>query len=83
MADGEEIPFVIHRDTRLPHIYALRYVLLTSRLPGASGSTSRNVCQGLAVGLSFLEGRNIDLVQRLSSGRFCLATNSRLSRTGV
>lgn len=70
MADGEEIPFVIHRDTRLPHIYALRYVLLTSRLAGASGSSSRNVCQGLAVGLSFLEDRNIDLVERLSSGRF-------------
>lgn len=70
MASGEEMPLVVHRETRMPHVYALRFVIVLHRLTGSSANSIGNVCQGIALGLSFLHSRDIDLVDRLSSGRF-------------
>jgi len=70
MASGESMPLVTDRVTQLPHTYALRYVIVAHRSPGASSNTIRNVCQGIALGLSFLEERQIDLMVRLSTGDF-------------
>lgn len=70
MASGEEMSLVVRRDSRIPDTYALRYVIVVHRVPGDSPKTIRNVSQGIATGLSFLEARGIDLMQRLASGRF-------------
>lgn len=70
LATGEVFPVVVRRDTRLPDTYALRYLLVAHRTPGASSNTMRNVGHGVAVGLSFLEARGIDLMQRLAAGLF-------------
>lgn len=70
LATGESMPLVVRRHARSPETYVLRYVIVAFRTPGASPTTIRNVCQGIALGLSFLEDRKIDLLERLASGLF-------------
>lgn len=70
LASGEVMPLVVGRETRVPHTCALRYVIVTQRTPGASSNTIRNVCQGIALGLSYLEEQGIDLMERLASRVF-------------
>lgn len=70
LASGEAMPLVVRRSTRLADTYALRYALITYRSPGLSSTSMRNALQGVALGLSFLEERKIDLMHRLGSGLF-------------
>ena len=70
LASGEAVPLVVERATRLPDIHVLRYALITYRSPGLSPNSMRNALQGIALGLSFLDDREIDLMQRVASGLF-------------
>lgn len=70
LASGEAVPLIVRRSTRLADTYALRYALITYRSPGLSSNSMRNALQGVALGLSFLEEREIDLMHRLGSGLF-------------
>ena len=87
LASGEAMPLVVRRQTRVPDAYVLRYLIVTHRTPGSSSNTMRNVCQGIAVGLSYLEEQAIDLMERLTSGLFLsrdeLATFSNRCLTRV
>lgn len=69
LSSGESIPLVVQNDTREPQVLVLRYILIAYRSPGSSSATIRNVCQGIALGLSFIDHHQIDLMERLASGR--------------
>ena len=66
LSSGETMPLVINRASGIPDTYVLRHAIVSLRSPGLSASAIKSNLTGVAVGLTFLDDRNIDLMARLS-----------------
>ncbi len=64
------MPLVVNRADGVPDTYALRHAIVSLRSPGLSASAIKSHLSGVAVGLTFLDSRNVDLMTRLGAGLF-------------
>lgn len=70
LSSGETMPLVINRASGIPDTYVLRHAIVSLRSPGLSASAIKSNLTGVAVGLTFLDDRTIDLMARLGAGLF-------------
>ena len=70
MPDGEVLYLLADTKTGLPDAHVIRYTFAAIRPTGASSSTLRSKLRGIRIGLTLMCDLNIDIEQRISSGRF-------------
>lgn len=70
MPDGEVLYLLADNNTGLPDAHVIRYTFAAIRPTGASSNTLRSKLRGIRIGLTLMRDLNIDIEQRISSGRF-------------
>lgn len=69
-ASGERLPVLIDRTSGLPHFDATLWVVSSLRASNVASATIEQALRSLAILLSVLRGRGIDLSSRLNESRF-------------
>ncbi len=75
-ASGERLPALIDRASGLPHFDATLWVVSALRSSNVASATIEQALRSIAILLSVLRARGIDLASRLSESRFLEAVDA-------
>lgn len=67
--NGERVPVLVYRDTRLPHFHANLYALLQLRMSGRAASTVAQALGAAGLLIDFLEHHKIEIAARMAAGQ--------------